>query len=510
MHKATNFIPRRGSGILLHISSLPGPYGIGDLGSAAYNFVDFLSRAGQSFWQFLPLCPSETSLGCSPYMGLASMAGNPLFISLDKLCDEGWLTMDDLKEAGHLNLSEYQVDYETVGKLHDNLLHRAFQRFMADDTAGKQLKKFSTQTSWLDDYALFMAIRDEEHKQPWNKWPAAIARRLPAAVREYRKRLAEHLDYFRFEQLCFQRQWQSLKTYANGKGVSLIGDLPFYVGLDSVDVWAHQDCFELDDQAQPLYTAGVPPDYFSATGQHWGNPIYRWQTDKQRKNKNLYTWWQRRFTEMSKMVNLTRIDHFRGFASYWRIPAAETTAINGRWLKGPGQPFFKKIRASLKDLTIIAEDLGIITPDVISLRDSLGLPGMKILQFAFDSDEKNLYLPHNFETTNCVVYTGTHDNNTTLGWYMGQASEGARKRLRRYANILDEDRIHWHMLRLALSSTAILAITPLQDILGFGEDCRMNTPGSPDNNWRWRCAGRFINDNIALKLRSETEFYGRI
>ncbi len=510
MHKITNIIPRRGSGILLHISSLPSPYGIGDLGPAAYDFVNFLTSSGQSFWQFLPLCPAETSLGCSPYMGLASMAGNPLFISLDKLHDEGWLTADDIKEAEDINFSEYQVDYEAVNNLHDNLLHRAFQKFMADSAAKGQLKKFSVQTPWLDDYALFMAIRDEQHKQPWNKWPTAIARRLPGAVRKYRQRLAECLNYFRFEQLCFHHQWQTLKAYANEQGVSLIGDLPFYVGLDSVDVWAHQDCFELDEQLQPIYTAGVPPDYFSATGQHWGNPIYRWQTNKRRKNQALYAWWQQRFTEMGKMVDLTRIDHFRGFASYWRIPAAETTAVNGRWLEGPGQPFFKKMAASLKGLTIIAEDLGIITPDVITLRDNLGLPGMKILQFAFDSDEKNFYLPHNFETTNCVVYTGTHDNNTTLGWYLGQASEGARKRLIRYTNSPDEGEIHWQMLRLALSSTAVLAVTPLQDVLGFGEDCRMNTPGNPDNNWRWRCAGRFINTDTALKLRSETEFYDRL
>jgi 4-alpha-glucanotransferase len=345
---------------------------------------------------------------------------------------------------------------------------------------------------------------------PWNKWPTDLALRHDHALEHCRQELAERLEYFKFEQFCFYKQWSSLREYANKRGISLIGDLPIYVAFDSVDVWANQTCFRLNKKTlMPTCVAGVPPDYFSDTGQRWGNPIYRWKIGSQ-KNKALYRWWQSRFRQLNRMVDVLRIDHFRGLQSYWQIPASQKTAVKGRWIKGPGAAFFDDMGDSLGELEIIAEDLGIITRDVILMRDKLGFPGMKILQFAFDSDEKNLYLPHNFETTNCVVYTGTHDNNTTLGWYLDEDnSDNTRGRVRRYANSSDDSQISWNFIRMAQSSTAKLAIIPMQDVLGFGGDCRMNVPGTSGGNWRWRCAVRFINDDVCRRLLSETRFYGR-
>lgn len=497
----------RSCGLLLHITSLPGPHGIGDLGPTAYEFVDFLAASGQRYWQFLPLGPTEPIFGCSPYMGVSAMAGNPLMISLESLVADGLLYADDL--AVPSEFSEYHVCFPQVIAFKTRLLEQAFLSFSVLD-GSEDFERFCAEEAyWLDDYTLFMAIR-EQHKGGWNQWPKKLALRKPEALREARSLVAERIDYYTFEQYCFFRQWQHLRDYANKKNVLLVGDLPIYVGYDSVDVWAHQASFQLDPVTLlPTHVAGVPPDYFSATGQRWGNPLYRWQSGD-RDNEPLYQWWRARFTHLGNLVDAVRIDHFRGFESYWQIPADEETAVNGKWVKGPGKHFFDEMGTAVDGLAIIAEDLGIITEEVQELRDLLAFPGMKILQFAFDSDEHNLYLPHKYDTTNCVVYTGTHDNNTTVGWFYDETiGEGSKDRVRKYANS-NGDKIHWDFIRLALSSTASTAIIPLQDLLGFGADCRMNTPGTVEANWQWRCAARFLDESTRCWYYNETKFYGRV
>lgn len=498
--------PQRASGVLLHITSLPGAYGIGDLGPAAFDFVDFLVAAGQRYWQFLPLAPIDQTFGCSPYMSLAALAGNPLLISPDLLLNDGLLTQDDL--AGRPLFSEYRMECAPVAAFKKSLMAQAFKR-LANSALLDDFHDFcDKESAWLLDYALFMTLRVHEGGKAWFQWPAPFLRREQAALTRFRKAQAKAVAYYQFEQFVFFRQWQRLREYANQKGILLIGDLPIYVSLDSADVWANQSCFQLDEAtATPTHVAGVPPDYFSKTGQRWGNPLYRWKIGRD-KNGSLYDWWRLRFRQMGRLVDSVRIDHFRGFESYWQIPASEETAVNGQWRKGPGRQFFVELADVIDTLPIIAEDLGVITPEVIALRDEFGFPGMKILQFAFDSDEKNLYLPHNFDTTNCMVFTGTHDNNTTLGWYMEDASAACKARVNRYARS-DGGEIHWDLIRLALSSVAATAIIPMQDLLGFGGDCRMNLPGTVKGNWLWRCAARFMTPQIAERLREETQFYGR-
>lgn len=497
----------RSSGILLHISSLPSSHGIGDLGQGAYNFIDFLVAAGQKHWQFLPLGPVSESLGCSPYMGGAAMAGNPLFVCPEFLVVDGLLSEDELGSSGEF--SEYRVHFVDVIKHKNSLLGKAFVRFNALGRDNDFAMFCEDESFWLDDYALFMAIREHQNKS-WNQWPEDIMARKPEMLKAVSRSLAGRVKYYKFEQFMFFRQWRRLRDYAHKQGIQLIGDLPIYVSYDSVDVWANQSCFLLNKKTSlPTHVAGVPPDYFSETGQRWGNPLYLWKNG-QRKNDELYRWWRKRFGHLANMVDAIRIDHFRGFESYWQIPAKEQTAINGKWIKGPGRQFFVDMGKEIKGISIIAEDLGIITDDVRKLRDDLGFPGMKILQFAFDSDQNNLYLPHNFETTNCIVYTGTHDNDTTVGWYLdGNTSAASSERVRKYANSTGEI-IHRDFIRLALSSTASTAIIPLQDILGFGADCRMNTPGTTENNWQWRCASRFLDKEISCWLKEESLFYGRV
>ncbi len=496
----------RASGVLLHMTSLPGAYGIGDLGPTASGFVDFLVAAGQRYWQLLPLAPVDQGFGCSPYMSLAALAGNPLLISPDLLLADGLLTKGEL--ADRPPFSEYRVDFPSVVAYKKTLMAQAYKR-LANSALLDAFDDFcQAESAWLEDYALFMAIREHEGQTPWYQWPTPIKSRKPSALAGIRAVHAKTVGYYQFEQFVFFRQWLRLRDYAQQQGISLIGDLPIYVSLDSADVWANQGCFQLDKATStPTHVAGVPPDYFSKTGQRWGNPLYRWKIGR-RKNDALYDWWRQRFQQIGRLVDAVRIDHFRGFESYWQVPAKEETAINGKWLKGPGKQFFVEVAEAIADLPIIAEDLGIITPAVIRLRDELGFPGMKILQFAFDSDARNLYLPHNFDSTNCVVFTGTHDNNTTLGWYMEDATTDGQTRAKRYANS-EAREIHWDFIRLALSSIAATAIIPIQDILGFGGDCRMNLPGTVQGNWLWRCASRFMNKDIAERLRQETAFYGR-
>ena len=490
----------------MHITSLPGEFGVGDLGPAAHDFVDFLAEAGQRYWQFLPVGPVDQVFSWSPYMSLASLAGNPLLISPDLLLQEGLLEGDDIIE--NPPFSEYHIDFKIVEEYKKHLLQKAYSR-LSNSSCFEDYEQFCAKEEWLDGYALFMSIRGYLGGVSWNKWPAGLAKCEHSAVTKLRKKLAERIGFYKFEQFCFFKQWHALRSYANSKGVKLIGDLPIYVSFDSVDVWENQQCFCLDNNTfEPTSVAGVPPDYFSETGQRWGNPLYRWKVGR-KKNDSLTLWWKKRFLQIARFVDVVRIDHFRAFEAYWQIPAKEETAVNGRWVKGPGKPFFDEMKDVLAGLDIIAEDLGVITPQVEKLRDDLGFPGMKILQFAFDSDCNNLYLPHNYSDKNCLVYTGTHDNNTTLGWYMDpSASEESKNNVKRYANSGGQQ-IHWDFIRLAFSSVAATAIIPMQDLLGFGGDCRMNFPGTVEGNWVWRCAERFISHEVGKKLLKETQFYGR-
>lgn len=497
----------RGSGVLLHISSLPGRYGMGNIGGSAREFVDFLVAAGQHYWQFLPLGPTSAIAADSPYMSYSAFAGNPLFIDLEKLVDDGLVPRSALDSAP--GFSEYQVDFPKVTSFVEQILQQAFLEFSKGAPVA-EFTEFCSREPWLADYALFMALRENNDLLPWYQWPAEIGRYGSEELEGWRQKLAERIDYHCFCQYCFFSQWTDLKKYANSRGVSLIGDIPIYVGHDSVDLWANSDCFRLDPVTlQPTHVAGVPPDYFSATGQRWGNPLYRWQTGG-KLNRPLYDWWGARFRLMFRLADICRIDHFRGFESFWEIAFAEKTALNGSWGQGPGRAFFDDMQQHIGDLPIIAEDLGLITPAVDELRRGLGFPGMKVLQFAFDSDEKNPYLPHNYRSDNSVVYTGTHDNDTTLGWFTGrQLGDEARARVSRYLRN-SEGEISREFISLALSSTAKIAIFPMQDLLGFGNDCRMNLPGTATGNWQWRCAPRFINDEVAGWLRAESVFYNRI
>jgi 4-alpha-glucanotransferase len=502
-------IEKRTSGILIHLTSLPGKHGIGDLGAGAYRFIDFLAASGQSCWQFLPTGPTSNIFDNSPYMCRSVFAGNPLLISLELLQENNYLSADDL--SGAPEFSEYVTDYPKVASYKNALLKRAFENFSHSEPS-LQFKKFcNIHNKWLDDYALFMNFREEFNSKPWYEWPDFAARRSGDAFTQHASKNTEKLLYYKFTQFIFFSQWQRVYDYAHAKNISLIGDIPIYVALDSSDVWANQELFKINSRTlKPIKVAGVPPDYFSETGQRWGNPVYKWKTADNKINKKLYDWWLNRFNQIFSMMDMVKIDHFRGFEAFWEIPAHEKTAVNGKWIKGPGKSFFTALKKELKELPIIAEDLGVITPPVEKMRDELGFPGMKILQFAFESDNKNPYLPHNYEQTNSIVYTGTHDNDTTLGWFMGnKLSDEARNRIRRYLNSYDDNHIAAELTRLAMSSIAALAIIPMQDILGFGEDCRMNTPGTRSGNWRWRCGPRFINDEVSQRLLDMTTFYNR-
>ena len=495
----------RSSGVLLHPTSLPGRFGIGDLGAHAYRFADWLESAGQTIWQILPLGP--TSYGDSPYQCLSAFAGNTNLIALDALVDDGWLSSEDIADPP--DFPAYEVDYGPVIEYHNAILQRAFDNFDArkksDDD--EQVAAFNAWAEanayWLDDWALFIALKNENGGKPWVEWDKGLALREEAALKKARKRLANEIRKHRLLQWLFFKQWYALKAYANERNIRLVGDVPIFVAHDSCDVWANRDRFALDDAGQPTVIAGVPPDYFSETGQRWGNPLYRWDVME----ANGYGWWIARFQAILGMVDLVRIDHFRGFESYWEIPADEPTAVNGQWLKGPGEGFFHALNDALGELPIIAEDLGEITQEVVALRDALDLPGMKILQFAW-SDPENLFLPHNYPV-NCVVYSGTHDNNTTLGWWLdGEATDHVKNFMRDYLD-RDIDEPHWTLIRLGMMSSAHTFIAPLQDILGYGADTRMNTPGKESGNWGWRVTEDVFVHDARFKLAQLTWLYRR-
>lgn len=507
----------RSSGILLHPTSFPGPHGIGDLGDAAYKFIDYLVEAKQTLWQVLPLGP--TGYGDSPYASFSSFAGNPLLINLDKLVEQGDLDAVDLETVPDFPADT--VDYGWVIHWKTPLLEKAAKTFLAkaDDSRKVDFEAFcGEQEIWLEDYALFMAVKahfDAKAKKEdrfgamWsNYWDKDIALREPKAIKKWRKKEAKAIAIHKVLQYFFFEQWGALRQYATNHNISIIGDIPIFVAPDSVDVWANPSRFYLDEQGQPTVVAGVPPDYFSETGQLWGNPLYRWDVMA----KSGFQWWIDRIRATLNLVDIIRIDHFRGFEAYWEIPADEETAINGKWVKAPGMALFYAVKQALGALPILAEDLGVITKEVEALRDEFNFPGMKVLQFAFDAKEAgnlnatNLFLPHNYGR-NYVVYTGTHDNDTTIGWYQERSDE-ERDLIRRYLGRPDDD-IAWDFIRLALSSVAKMAIIPMQDILSLGTEARMNTPSVLGGNWNWRYQPEDLSIFTAHRLRDLTRLYGR-
>ncbi|NEZ55125.1 4-alpha-glucanotransferase [Leptolyngbyaceae cyanobacterium CCMR0081] len=489
----------RASGILLHPTSLPSRYGIGDLGQAAYGFVDFLVETKQQLWQILPLGP--TGHGNSPYMCYSAMAGNPLLISLDELAEQGLLEKADLVEVPEF--SAERVEYHKVIPHKLELLKKAAQKFQVKEP--QEFQEFcQAQAFWLEDYSLFMALKDANQGASWTDWDRAIAKREPEALDLWRTKLADAIFLQKFFQFEFCRQWFALKAYANERQIQIIGDMPIYVAHDSADVWAFPENFMVDPETLlPSQMAGVPPDYFSETGQLWGNPTYNWEELEETQ----FDWWLKRIKTSLSYVDQIRIDHFRGFESYWAVPEGEETAMNGQWVEAPGVPLFERVEEVLGKLPFLAEDLGIITPEVEALRDKFGFPGMKILQFAFGSDHRNPYLPFNCDR-NFVIYTGTHDNDTTVGWY-SKANDYEKQRLIDFVGGVAPESVHWAMIRLALSSVATLSIVPLQDLLGLGSEARMNTPGLAEGNWEWRFDAAMLNPTVCHQFRTLTELYGR-
>ncbi|WP_027340323.1 4-alpha-glucanotransferase [Halonatronum saccharophilum] len=486
----------RSSGVILHPTSLPGPYGIGSLGKEAYEFIDFLSDTKQKLWQICPLGP--TGYGDSPYQCFSAFAGNPFLVSLEKLKEEGLVKEDDLGED---NFPKDKVDYGWVIDFKVGVLKKAYNRFKKKSNK-KDNEDFvafcQDNIEWLEDYTFFMALKDEFDGRPWIEWDDDIKFRKEEAVDKYKKELKDEIQFHKFIQYLFFKQWNEVKGYANKQGISIIGDVPIFVAFDSADAWANPDIFLFDEKKKPTKVAGVPPDAFSETGQLWGNPLYDWDELKSRD----YNWWIKRFEAILDMVDHVRLDHFRGFAAYWAVPADEDTAMNGEWVDGPGADFFQAIKDQLGELPIIAEDLGVITEDVDELREGFGLIGMKVLQFAFDSGEKNKYLPHNY-TKDFVVYTGTHDNDTTVGWFESLGEE-EKHFIREYLDV-DGSNIAWDLIEAAWGSVAVFAIAPLQDILSLGSEGRMNTPGKPAGNWQWRFTKDMLSDEVINKLREVTE-----
>ena len=535
---------QRASGILLHPTSLPGPYGIGDLGPQAYAWADFLAGSGCKLWQVLPLGP--TGYGDSPYQCFSAFAGNPYLISPEFLLRDDLLHPNDLVEK--TNFPAGRVDFGALIPWKLNLLERAFIRFSADPSTAlpglsartggvspqpalqKALNSFCTENaSWMDDYALFMALKEAHGGDSWDGWPEPLRKREPAVLAEARKFFTHHVLRFTFYQFLFFRQWHALKTYANERGIQIIGDIPIFVAYDSADVWAHPDLFFLDEEGQPTVVAGVPPDYFSPTGQLWGNPLYRWDVHK----ASGYTWWLERFRAILKMVDIVRLDHFRGFAGYWEVPASNPTAEIGQWVPGPGVDFFKVIQKEFAPggvgeshdsprLPIIAEDLGLITPDVIELREGFNLPGMKIVQFAFSGPD-NPFLPHHYPR-HCVVYTGTHDNDTARGWY-ASAPENERDFARLYlglkrspqsltADAMSEtlhsgESFSWELIRAVWASVAVFALAPIQDLLDLGTEGRMNYPSRLGGNWEWRMEEGAMSEELKARVRELNSLYSR-
>jgi 4-alpha-glucanotransferase len=492
----------RASGILLHPTSLPGPHGSGDLGPEAYHFVDWLVAAGQRLWQTLPL--AGIGPGNSPYMSNSAFAGNVLLVDLAELVQQGWLAEADIAPAPGLRADA--VDFAEVYPYRMERLHRAAEAFAARGTEAQRadFAAFQAeQASWLEDFALFMAICESVGWKDWCEWEPGLARREPQALAAARTKHAARMHFWRFAQWRFFRQWARLKAYANGKGVELVGDTPIFIAYLSAEVWANQHLFELDAAGRPTVVAGVPPDFFSATGQRWGNPLYRWSEHA----KDGFAWWVERIRRTFELVDIVRIDHFRGFAGYWEIPASEPTAMNGRWVPAPGEAMFKAVAKALGPMPIIAEDLGVITPDVDALRKKFGFPGMRILQFAFNGDASDRFLPHNHEP-DTVVYTGTHDNDTVAGWW-ATANDHERYFARGYLATDGHD-MPWTLIRAAMASVGDTAIHPMQDVLALPTEARMNFPGQESGWWRWRFQWAQVQPWHAQRLAELGRLYGRV
>jgi 4-alpha-glucanotransferase len=491
----------RASGVLLHPTSLPGPHGSGDFGAAAYHFVDWLVAAGQKLWQILPL--GGIGPGNSPYMSSSAFAGNVLLIDLAELAQRGWLEAGDLEPEAGFDARRIAFDHVVPFRL--QRLARAAERFGADSGADDraEFRAFcDANAGWLADHALFMALAEAHGWAPWGDWPGPLARRDPTALAEALVAHAARIGFWEFCQWCFFRQWRALKAYANERGIRIIGDTPIFIALQSAEVWARQELFELDSAGRPLVVAGVPPDAFSTTGQHWGNPLYRWRAHEDEG----FAWWVERVRRTFELVDIVRIDHFRGFAAYWEIPAHERTAINGHWVPGPGAALFNAIAHELGAMPIIAEDLGVITPDVVALRQQFSFPGMRILQFAFGGPNNNLYLPHNHEVDS-AVYPGTHDNDTTLGWWHAASAE-EQHHVREYL-ASDAQEIHWDLIRAACASVADTAVYAMQDVLGLDSVARMNFPGKGEGFWEWRFEWSQVEPAHAERLARLVVLYRR-
>ena len=490
----------RASGILLPISALPSPYGIGTLGKAAYAFADFLHAAGQRYWQLLPLGP--TSYGDSPYQSFSTFAGNPYFIDLDLLAEEGLLDKEDLAAADWGNDPRY-VDYGKIYEVRFDVLRRAFLRGRERDR--EAVERFQAENPWLKNYALYMAVKAHFGMKSWLEWPdEAIRVRAPEAVARYEKELAEDVAFYTYLQYLFFKQWGELREYIHSLGIRIIGDLPIYVAMDSADVWAEPEFFQLGEGNIPTEVSGVPPDYFSADGQLWGNPLY----DYDRMRQDGFGWWIRRVEGASRLFDVIRIDHFRGLESYWAVPYGAETAREGRWRKGPGMDLVGVLTQWFHGLDIIAEDLGFLTPEVHQLLGDSGLPGMKVLEFAFDAREPSNYLPHTYER-NCVCYVGTHDNETVMQW-REQADRADVTFARKYLGLNEAEGFHWGMIRGGMSSVADTFVAQMQDYLGLGAEGRMNTPGTLGNNWRWRLLPGEASPALARKIRRYAHMYGRL
>lgn len=496
---------KRRSGILLHITSLPSPHGVGDFGDAASQFVDFLAETAQSLWQVLPLNPTRTVYGNSPYSSYSAFAGNHLMISLDLLVRDGILVRSDIER--YVPFAHNKVDYKTVTAYKESTLKIAYKNIHR--TLGKDFEfgRFCAENAyWLDDYALFIALKEHFHGLIWSDWPDDLRYRKEGVVKEWKEKLNERILMEKYFQFLFFQQWFSLKKYCTSKNIQIIGDVPIYVTYDSADVWANPEIFKLDDAKNPLFVAGVPPDYFSATGQLWGNPVYNWEVLKETR----YSWWLRRIEYNLKLYDIIRLDHFRGFVSYWEVPTGEKTAIQGKWVDAPVKDFFHTLYKHFPSLPLIAEDLGTITPDVREIMSMFGIPGMKVLLFAFGDDlPNNPYILHN-HIKSCVVYTGTHDNNTIKGWFTREAGQEDKKRIYKYlGREISEDDIHREIMRLAMMSVANMAVIPMQDILGLGAESRMNLPATSENNWTWRLLPEHITPALRKELREATILYGR-
>ena len=489
----------RESGILMHITSLPGPYGVGSMGKQAHAFVDFLDQAGQSYWQILPLNP--TGYGDSPYQSFSACAGNPYLIDLDTLVTEGLLEAQEPKSVdwGH---NPTRVDFGALYRERGKLLRLAYGRFTPDEDYEVFLRENG---QWLEEYALFMALKEAFGGARWLEWPEELRLRDEAALTKARETYREDIGYQCFVQYIFEKQWKALRSYANGKGIRIIGDVPIYVPLDSADVWANYSLFQLDDDRHPTVVAGCPPDGFTADGQLWGNPIYNWQAMAD----TGYSWWLKRLGEAAKMYDVVRFDHFRGFESYWAVPAGDKTARNGHWVSGPGIGFIRAVRQALPNLAFIAEDLGFVTPEVRQLQLDSGYPGMKVLEFAFDSREESDYLPHLYPVES-VCYTGTHDNVTLQQWF-DEASKEDKAYAKAYLGLSRQEGFVWGMIRGGMGSVSRMFIAQMQDYLGLGGEARMNFPGTLSSaNWTWRAAEGFDSPRLAKKIRRMTALYGRL